>query len=751
MKFAFSAYQLRRSAKRLKPETVFLSLAFSFGLAALFANAPFQAPDENDHYFRVFQLSEGTLIGEKLGTSAGGILPTPAIDVTDTDGIAFHRERKMTRDLFIRLWNPVFAGWSGARRVFHAFPHTVVYSPAGYLPQTLALFLGRIFGMGPLALMYLARLGSFAASIALGYSALRVLPIYRWTILVLLLCPMSLYLFGSIAPDGMLIAGATLLLARLVRLVVKVDRPVELRDQAIVLILAGILSTAKPVYIPLAGVAVFLIVPKLRSLRERALFATASVVCCLLPVLIWGRVAMALFVSAKGDVTIDPSAQFHHIVGAPLAFLELVAHTIRVQYPYNFRWMVGTLGWGDTPMPDWFYPTFGFGILGCLILESSRCRDVGWWARIAMISAALASTLLIYAAQYASWNPPGSLSPIDGIEGRYFLPLAPALILSFPSFPLRPRLLVVTALAGILSALSASICLWALIFRFYVDSPASLHGPGTARIINFSTRSEVGTKANILSSGFVVSGPGQERLMIRADGPSLAKSGVLGVLSLPSIRVLDSNGTVLGSNTGWETAPLPREISAASAAVDAFAFPPNSADSALLLNVAAGTYTVEVSGANGAAGIVQEEIYELSSTETRLTNFSSRGYVGKGRNVMRIHFAIAGTDSESLLARADGPALARFGVVGYLAQPTLEISPLSTGELTNAEWDSSPQKAEISSAASLVGAFPLARGSADSALVFSIPSGAYDMKIYGSDGTTGIALAEIYELPIQSK
>ncbi|HXN34821.1 MAG TPA: hypothetical protein VN877_01535, partial [Opitutaceae bacterium] len=93
------ASRLRILAESLRPEVVFLLLACSFGVAVLFANAPFQAPDENDHYFRVFQLSEGTLLGEKRGSDSGGVLPVAAADVTDTEGIPFHNERKMTYPL----------------------------------------------------------------------------------------------------------------------------------------------------------------------------------------------------------------------------------------------------------------------------------------------------------------------------------------------------------------------------------------------------------------------------------------------------------------------------------------------------------------------------------------------------------------------------------------------------------------------------------------------------------------------------
>jgi hypothetical protein len=46
-----------------------------------------------------------------------------------------------------------------------------------------------------------------------------------------------------------------------------------------------------------------------------------------------------------------------------------------------------------------------------------------------------------------------------------------------------------------------------------------------------------------------------------------------------------------------------------------------------------------------------------------------------------------------------------------------------------------------------VGAFALAPGSDDSAQVVRLAPGAYTMQVGGQDGTTGLALAEIYEAP----
>jgi hypothetical protein len=45
-----------------------------------------------------------------------------------------------------------------------------------------------------------------------------------------------------------------------------------------------------------------------------------------------------------------------------------------------------------------------------------------------------------------------------------------------------------------------------------------------------------------------------------------------------------------------------------------------------------------------------------------------------------------------------------------------------------------------------VGAFPLAAGSSDSAIVATLPPGTYTAQVAGANGSTGVALVEIFEL-----
>jgi Ig-like domain-containing protein len=270
-------------------------------------------------------------------------------------------------------------------------------------------------------------------------------------------------------------------------------------------------------------------------------------------------------------------------------------------------------------------------------------------------------------------------------------------------------------------------------------------GSAGTRLINISTRAMVGTGANILIPGFVVTGTGTETLLIRADGPSLTGFGVGGVLAQPTLSVY-SGSTVIASNTGWGTNSNPALIASTAAQVGAFSLASGSADCAVIVSLGAGPYTVQISGVNGTTGVALAEIYEVSSSGTRLANISTRANVGTGGNILIPGFVISGPGTEELLVRADGPSLTQFSVSGVLAQTILGVYSGSTLVASNTGWSTSSDPSEIAGIAASVGAFAFVSGSGDSAQIVSLGAGPYTVQISGVNNTTGVALAEIYEV-----
>jgi hypothetical protein len=211
--------------------------------------------------------------------------------------------------------------------------------------------------------------------------------------------------------------------------------------------------------------------------------------------------------------------------------------------------------------------------------------------------------------------------------------------------------------------------------------------------------------------------------------------------------VYNSSGTAVATNTGWGTNPSPSQISSAAAVVGAFPLSPGSADCALIVSLPAGAYTVEVSGVNNTVGVALAEIYEMSSTGTRLLNISCRALVGTGDSIIIPGFVVAGSGREQLLVRADGPALTQFNVTGALAAPSLTVYNSADAAIaTNTGWGTNTSPSQLGAAAAAVGAFPLVANSADSASLVTLSPGAYTIGVSGANNTTGVALAEIYEV-----
>lgn len=130
------------------------------------------------------------------------------------------------------------------------------------------------------------------------------------------------------------------------------------------------------------------------------------------------------------------------------------------------------------------------------------------------------------------------------------------------------------------------------------------------RLVNISVSAVTGASVVPLTAGFSIAGPSgsTETVLIRGVGPSLAGFGVSGYLAEPVLKVYDSGGAVIAANSGWGDSAA---LSAAFQQTGAFALLPNSADAAVVLPLAPGTYSAQVSSANGTAGVAMVEIYEV--------------------------------------------------------------------------------------------------------------------------------------------
>ena len=269
----------------------------------------------------------------------------------------------------------------------------------------------------------------------------------------------------------------------------------------------------------------------------------------------------------------------------------------------------------------------------------------------------------------------------------------------------------------------------------------------SARLANVSVRSGAGTGDQTLIVGLAIGGAGSKQVLVRAIGPGLTQFGLPGALVDPQLRLFNAAGVQANVNDDWGGGAT---LSGAFSAVGAFALPAASKDAALLVPLATGTYTAQVTATSGT-GVALLEAYDADAavTTARFVNISARTQVGTGDNILVIGFVVTGTGPTTVLLRAVGPGLTQFGVGGVLADPQLRLfNAAGTATDTNDDWASSAAlAAAYGNAFTQTGAFGLPAASKDAALLVTLQPGAYTAQVSGAAGTTGVALVEVYEVP----
>ncbi len=143
--------------------------------------------------------------------------------------------------------------------------------------------------------------------------------------------------------------------------------------------------------------------------------------------------------------------------------------------------------------------------------------------------------------------------------------------------------------------------------EIYDATPSGTSTATTPRLTNVSARTQVGTGGDILIAGFSISGQTSKTVLIRAVGPTLAAFGVPGALDNPKLELFAGPNRI-NENDDWGGSTT---LANAFTAVGGFALAGTSRDAVLLVTLAPGSYTAQVSGVGATTGVALVEVYEV--------------------------------------------------------------------------------------------------------------------------------------------
>jgi hypothetical protein len=125
-----------------------------------------------------------------------------------------------------------------------------------------------------------------------------------------------------------------------------------------------------------------------------------------------------------------------------------------------------------------------------------------------------------------------------------------------------------------------------------------------SKLANISTRGFVQTGDNVLIAGTIISGQTNQKVIVRAIGPSLA---IAGRMEDPTLELRNQNGGLIEANDNWVDSPNKQAI------IDSTIPPANNLESAIVATLPPNNarYTAIVRGVNETTGIAVVELYTL--------------------------------------------------------------------------------------------------------------------------------------------
>jgi uncharacterized membrane protein len=378
---------------------------------------PFQSPDENNHFFRAWQLSEGHFFAEKTPDQRlGGTLPLSLSALADS--FLYLRKNPDARLSWLQWQAAAAIPLRPEARAMTDFANTAMYAPAGYVPQAMAIWVARQLEAPPLLALYAARILNSMVWLLLIMASVRMFPQAAFLWLVLALMPASLVLAASCNPDVLVNGLCFWLIAAffsgragakhwLALALAAVQKTVTLS----LLLAGGFLPEQKRVYVWQSALVIVLVVG-------------------------WAIYAQDTFIPYDSyhpdfrdqqtlNPGVQPAAQMAYVLAHPLAFLKTAASSWLKALPSTAAHVAGKFGWEKN-----YLPGVWIGLLWGLLLVAATACPVRLSGRQRMLIVGISGAYwgMFAITMYALWCPVGS-PVLDNWQGRYFIPVLPLLLL----------------------------------------------------------------------------------------------------------------------------------------------------------------------------------------------------------------------------------------------------------------------------------------------------------------------------------
>jgi len=417
---------------RMKPEKVFLVTGGMLALIYMLLLPPLSVPDEEVHLKQAYEYTS-RIMGREASKHG-----TVVMDKEDFHAMQMF-ETTPSLPEYDRLKDEILK--SGRESGTIEIPHTDTRAPAVvYVPGMIGILLGRILGLNGILVIYLGRICSILFYLMTMYWFIRLANFARAAAFVIAVLPMTVQQCCSYSYDSVVIEFVFLYLALLFRLIYE-KQAIKRSQIAAYALFMILLSVCKGgMYMPLCLLTLLIPADRFYGRKKKIIFTGCMAAAAVAAFLTTALRNVLYVVNPTAQQTADAylAGENYGVAGLladPMEFILLSVRTLFLSGSTFLENMFGSqLGWLDINVSR--IVVYGMLLLtGLSILQmenggsysslSVTIRQKRMFLLVIALSAAM-----VFATMFISWTPRES-TEIFGIQGRYFLPLLPLVLMLF--------------------------------------------------------------------------------------------------------------------------------------------------------------------------------------------------------------------------------------------------------------------------------------------------------------------------------
>ncbi len=453
-------------SKRISLVLTVSMLIFIMGAANVYVFKGLSAPDEISHYISAYKLSD-RMLGEPVCDKYGRVIVRACdLYLEDTDNkldeVRAAADAGVSTDAKLNIFGQTLdesvyrvyadkttgdvrsSGESGISSQW-----SVNTTPLAYLPQAIGISIARLLGLNSLWLITLGKLCNLLFFTGMCAAALRIMPRGREILAGVCLIPETLHLAGSMSYDVFVLSCSFIYIAIITAIAERGYNKARIFGAALVI---GVLAPCKLIY-SLLLLLMFILIPGLhdkqlqaenlsdglvqssQNRRHFAILAVLSIIAVCISMYIVNASTIGDYAAADERViSWAEEAQGYtvsYLIHRPLELIGICYRTVLMRTGLWFSTMFGSYLGNQDPVLNVPYPIIGIYAVGLMLIAAgSELKNTGL-ARAIYVLTFLAVTAALMGSMLIAYTPMSS-TYIEGIQGRYLLPVLPVLLMSIP-------------------------------------------------------------------------------------------------------------------------------------------------------------------------------------------------------------------------------------------------------------------------------------------------------------------------------